>query len=570
MTNRRRWVGIALAILGSLTALLLSARPDAHASDALLRIPAPAGTVWHVTAGYNTASHVGDDPYALDLVRDDAETAGTPVLAPLDGTVDWRSDSCLSIADGRGSAVLLCHFFPRPEIERGMVVAHGEALGVVAPAGMAENNGLPHIHLAVHTTLGAGQIQQTLPFSGAYALDGHELPATVDSNAYAGEQMVSTNVPADPVGEADSGPAASPTAALPASPEVEPLDLLPGWNLVGWTAITPIADAIAPFVGQIDAVYAFDAATQTFQLYMPGGPTMLNSLTALATGTGLMIHVTAIPAVPWAPPPLVAPVPLALSVGFNLVTWTGPRQAVADATQGLADALVGVFAFDAVGQRYQSFRPDVPPVQNDLTELLPGQAVWVEVRLAATWTVSAPAPSPAEADPQSAWVLGPGCLNLRPEPSTVGTMPSVCLAEGTPLSLTGDTAHDASGALWYAVSAEGQTGWVYAAFLSTGPDPWTPDGVDGQATFYDSSFTGQPLACGGVYDPSDATIAAATSWPCGTRLRVSRGSRFVDVVVCDTGLLPSFHVDLSAAAFQKIGDLPEGNLSVHITVLGPP
>ncbi len=94
--------------------------------------------------------------------------------------------------------------------------------------------------------------------------------------------------------------------------------------------------------------------------------------------------------------------------------------------------------------------------------------------------------------------------------------------------------------------------------------------VNGQATFFYQGLHGNAMYCGGVYDRFDPTIAAATSWGCGTRLRVWRGQRFVDVVVQDTGLLPAYHVDLSEAGFQQLGDLAEGRIDVVIQVLPGP
>ena len=73
-----------------------------------------------------------------------------------------------------------------------------------------------------------------------------------------------------------------------------------------------------------------------------------------------------------------------------------------------------------------------------------------------------------------------------------------------------------------------------------------------------------------AYDPQDVTIGAAVTWPCGTRLRIWRDQRHVDVIVQDTGLLGHNHVDLSEAAFQQLAILPEGRVNVLIEVLAGP
>ncbi len=544
-------------------------------------LPAPAGTGWSIVSGYNTPNHTGSDPYAIDLVRVDAPTAGTPVLAPVAGTVTWVSDSCVTLGDSHGMAVLICHLYPSAGLQAGGEVIVGQRIGEVAPAGLAGNNGLAHLHLAVHHTWGAGELQATVPFSGAYALEGRELPPTDASNAYAGETFLSTNRTApssvatedpdegnlspEPSDGSDQASDTSPTGDSTADEAAltDPVYLHPGWNLIGWRGSGAIEAALAPIAGSIAAVFAYDEGAQAFRRYAPDAPPSLNTLTTLQPGDGLFIQVTAPTGVHWALPPVGAPQTIAIAAGFNLVAWTGDHRPVAEAVTGIADVLLGVYAFDAAAQRYREYRPDGPAFLSDLQTLEPGQAIWVQARAPALWEAVTTDLQPGAQI--RARVLGPGCLNIRPGPTTVDAPPLACLAEGTAVELTGETALDANGDEWLYVHARGYTGWVFAAFIAefaVGPV------VDGVATFYHPSLDGDPLFCGGTYDRLDPTIAAATSWPCGTHLRVWRGDRFVDVTVQDSGLLPPNHLDLSEAAFQRIGDLAEGWLAVRIEVLG--
>ena len=183
--------GVIALMLGA-AMLLVSLHPTGveAASPTALLFPAPAGTTWQILAGYNTATHsVADanDPYAVDLQRTDAPSAGTAVLAPVSGTVGYVSSSCLSIRDANRTTVLLCHLFA-PQSLRGTTVTRGQQIGVVAPAGEANNNGVAHIHLALSPSTGG-----PLPFTGAYTLDGVDLPAITTSNGYAGTAFTSTN-----------------------------------------------------------------------------------------------------------------------------------------------------------------------------------------------------------------------------------------------------------------------------------------------------------------------------------------------------------------------------------------
>lgn len=92
----------------------------------------------------------------------------------------------------------------------------------------------------------------------------------------------------------------------------------------------------------------------------------------------------------------------------------------------------------------------------------------------------------------------------------------------------------------------------------------------GTITYYAPSLEGGGMACGGRYHAEDASIAAATSWPCGTRLRVCYGAGCVSVTVQDTGHMGPNWVDLSSAAFRKLAPLPEGMITGTIEVMGGP
>ncbi|MGE3962178.1 MAG: hypothetical protein AB7F65_10915 [Dehalococcoidia bacterium] len=192
---------IAAASLIVIMVVLVYAQP-AGAQVAGLKAPGPAGSHWEVLAGYNTATHEGVDPYALDLWRRDAETGGTPVLAPMSGTIGYTSDTCVSVRTSELN-LLLCHVFIEPGLDRGDPVAVGQKIATVAPDGQAENNGIAHIHLQLNRrTDGPGSTGESLPFSGAYAIEGVNLEPTTEFNAHYQRGFVSTNAEV-----AASGPA---------------------------------------------------------------------------------------------------------------------------------------------------------------------------------------------------------------------------------------------------------------------------------------------------------------------------------------------------------------------------
>lgn len=169
-----------------------------------LAFPAPIGTRWEVLSGYNTPTHEGVDPYALDLWRIDAETGGTPLLSPMSGTLGYMSDTCISVRTSEVN-LLMCHVHALPGLQRGDTITVGQRLGTVANDGEAENGGTAHIHLQLNARGDQGT-GESLPFTGAYRLDGVSLPAITTFNGYAGTRFTSTNDPALAVASVLAGP----------------------------------------------------------------------------------------------------------------------------------------------------------------------------------------------------------------------------------------------------------------------------------------------------------------------------------------------------------------------------
>lgn len=357
----RRTLGLLVLIAAALGLLSTDGPASLNAAGDGLSFPAPAGSNWTIAGGYNTATHTGGDPYAIDVVRTDAPTAGTPVLAPLEGRMSHVSSDCISIRDDNSNSILICHLFHRADLERGDTVRAGEIIGQVAPEGFANNNGLAHLHLAVHTSFSGGS--QTLPFTGQYTLDNVALPATTTSNAYVGTTFRSSN----------------------ALQNNDPNFLYAGWNQITWPTSGPIADTIAPIANSVAAVYTFDGATQSFARFSPIGLSALNDVTTLNAGDAVLLFVASPAGVVWSRTPALSPQTANLAAGFNLVTWTADQRPVADAVASLGDTFRAIYAFDAASQRYQTYRAGAPAFLNDLTQLNTGQAVWIELLAPAPW-----------------------------------------------------------------------------------------------------------------------------------------------------------------------------------------
>ena len=364
--------GMQLPFAGSAALLALAAllwavgwgSGVAHATaEGGLRFPAPAGTTWTVLAGYNTYSHYGDDPHALDLTRVDGPTEGSAVLAPLPGSLIYIAPDCVAIADENGMAVLLCHMFPTEGLQEGDPVSQGQQVGTVAPPYYAGNNGTPHLHLAVHQSLGGGYLGLTVPFTGRYALEGHELSDTPEPNAYTGETFTSGNQ----LGGGD------PSFLYPAGTS---------WDGPGPSRKPTHRRFSAPPSGRSWATRPRRSRSCATR---PRSRRRSMSWTRSPYGDGFWIFVMQPGGVYWPRTICLEPRLLALERGFNLVSWTGSTRPVADAVAGLEGVLQALYAWDPVGQTFRTYRPGTPDFLNDLTRLRAGDAVWIQVSTATEW-----------------------------------------------------------------------------------------------------------------------------------------------------------------------------------------
>lgn len=77
-----------------------------------------------------------------------------------------------------------------------------------------------------------------------------------------------------------------------------------------------------------------------------------------------------------------------------------------------------------------------------------------------------------------------------------------------------------------------------------------------------SYYSGRRGACG---KPLRGLYAAHRTWPCGTKVSVKRGKRYVIVRVLDRGpYIRGRVIDLSRSAFDRLGSLSSGVMDVRI------
>lgn len=291
--------------------LLLS--PTASAQVAGIKMAAPAGTQWEVLAGYNTATHEGVDPYALDMWRVDAETGGTPLLAPFSGTVGYTSDTCLSVRNSDVN-LLMCHVFADPGLDRGDSVVAGQRLGTVAPDGQAANAGIAHIHMQLNLLDGdfGSSTGASLPFAGAHAIEGVNFEVTTAFNGHAGRRVTSTNtqVSGAPSINAGANRTVQTGSAVTLTAQVS------GATDVFWAqqSGSPVLSNVATG-STLEFVSPSEPGTLVFAVFANGGGTLVTD----------EVHVTVVAAPP--PPPQAATPSIVggqvFPGGISLVVYSG-------------------------------------------------------------------------------------------------------------------------------------------------------------------------------------------------------------------------------------------------------
>ena len=272
---------------------------------------------------------------------------------------------------------------------------------------------------------------------------------------------------------------------------------------------------------------------------------------------------------------------IALTSGWNSATWCGPDTPIGEAVGSLPVRVV--HGWHVAKQRWLAYAPHTPI--DTIGVLRHGQPLWMQLESDAGWRQpSYRGPLPEATELPVGWsYIGWSGLH-EPVWTAFGEDPFGPVAEvwrwNTEYErwisyLPGESAQQL-----FAVLHPGNAVWVKMRVASA---RWNPAGgmvqadlasrvVPGEITYYHPSLAGGVMYCPphNRYDPQDVTVGAAVTWPCGTRLRIWRDERFVDVIVQDTGLLGHNHVDLSEAAFQRLALLPEGRVSVLIEVLAGP
>lgn len=175
------------------------------------------------------------------------------------------------------------------------------------------------------------------------------------------------------------------------------VQLVAGFNWLTYTG--PNVDIVTllaafPLPDAVDAIFYFDASTQTWSAFRTLLPLNVNSLTRLAQNQPYAFAMStamtwSMPLAPLAP---AGPSVINLPVGFSAIPWPAPDGTngtdVAAVLARFADAAaVGViFLFDAPTQTWLSFRTLLPPSLNSLTTVAQFDVLFVQLDAPLTFT----------------------------------------------------------------------------------------------------------------------------------------------------------------------------------------
>lgn len=153
------------------------------------------GGEWQISQGYNGPySHWNQSStyqyyYSFDVARTDGNTAGTPIYAPVNGTITWTEAASggISINIGNGYAVAMFHVTFDSSLSWGQEISQGQYLGTISGPGGDGYMGFEHVHMSLWQTSDGGNWDRTaVPFTGQNAISGMDFPDAGGGNQYAG------------------------------------------------------------------------------------------------------------------------------------------------------------------------------------------------------------------------------------------------------------------------------------------------------------------------------------------------------------------------------------------------
>ncbi len=165
------------------------------------------------------------------------------------------------------------------------------------------------------------------------------------------------------------------------------IDLVADWNFIGLPitpASTTIGDVLAGIIGDVELVWAFDSATDTWSYYIPGGAATLTDMTV---GKGYWVKMSSpnTLTVAGTEPPLPYDIPLLADWNLISLPETPSSSTIGDVLAGIIGDVELVWAFDSATDTWSYYLPGGAATITDMTE---GNAYWIKMTNPGTLTIN--------------------------------------------------------------------------------------------------------------------------------------------------------------------------------------
>lgn len=255
----------------------------------------------------------------------------------------------------------------------------------------------PRLRKSLFVGLAAAALIALAPaLHGAHGLPpalffGSTADVTIDGAPYDGETPIEV-IDGDAVGAVNADVVLS--LATQALATQRTLELVPGSNFLTYSgpnvSIAGLVEGF-PNADAIEAIFAFDSSTQTYQTARPAGPAFLDTLDGLVQNQTYVFSMSA--PVTWQMPiaPLQSDGPneVALAAGFTALPWLEADTAdTTGITTRIADvgAVRAIFTFNNATQTFAVLRPGQPAFLSTLTQVSRYDFLFLQADSPTTWT----------------------------------------------------------------------------------------------------------------------------------------------------------------------------------------
>ena len=167
------------------------------------------------------------------------------------------------------------------------------------------------------------------------------------------------------------------------------IDLAPGWNLISLyfqPLDTNRASVMSSVEGKYRSIWAYDAAIGEWQRYIADGPSFLNNLEKMESGTGYWIMMDQPGTlIILGTPPMTA---ISLKAGWNLVGYNSQApMPLEDYLSSIEDKSSCIWTYDSEREEWLRYNLSLPAFLNNLEFLEQGKGYWIHIKEDRIWDI---------------------------------------------------------------------------------------------------------------------------------------------------------------------------------------